>query len=349
MAKSNKVVTLAPAAPPAGTRLVSVDPSTLIIEGCRYNPVTREFDVVDPSHPLFDDRMNDPIDPLNVASILVNGLQQLPTVEETPEGLRVKDGRQRTRWCCKAGKATIDVYVKPPESKEDDIDKSLLSMELNMITVAPTPLAQAKLAKRALDAGKSKESVARAMGRSVETLGALLRVLKKGSDETHRKLEDKVIDETGAAVLASRTPEQQSAILAEAAKIAEAKEGLKEGGRSKEATATGETKIGVRDVREAIAKLEGTEVPESWKTKAGEKVKEKEIDANAPRTGSPKKDEIESIRSAVLGTFGKGTDVENAASLAAATVLAFILDGAAPSPAFEAKFPALFKALNVKR
>jgi ParB-like chromosome segregation protein Spo0J len=313
------------------------------------------FIVTDAAHPRYDERADlsaYPIDPVTLASIKKHGVMFDVIVFVNEEGrLEVEDGRRRTLHAIEAGRKTIPFKVKA--APKSDIDSVLLSHELNAVRMAPSIMAQARAAKAALAAGKSKADVARAMGRKVDGLKDLLNILDKASDEIKAAVNAGELSTTSGAELSTRPHEDQNAILTAARQKAAVALATDESGKRK-TTDGGAAKIATRDVYAAIAEAKGVEIAPSLKTKrmAASKGDSADVPADTgPRSGRPKMDEIGAVVMAVQAaviTAGL-SDVEKAALQGAWMTLSFVIDGGAPTPAQAGKFAALAKALGSMR
>lgn len=325
------------------SKTVKADPRKLVL-------------ILDPSHPRFDPRVLAPIDPVVQASIAARGVVQTITI--TPDG-EVLDGRHRVRAAIAADIDEVPVRVVNAEKLgvSDDVDSVLFAHEMNAVRTAADPLQQAKDAQRAIDAGKPRDVVARAMGIKESKLDALLTILNKGTEIVVRALEAGAIDTTVAEIIASRPADQQAIVLATAKDITKAAADAKASGdikgkRGGKTAADGSAKVTVRDAYAAVAAVNGKSVAASYQRKSDEVVIDVTPVQSGPRTGPVKKDELAEIMKAVESLFSVMGDLssEEKASLRAVHgLLSLVKDGTAIGGALAAKQPRIAAALMTMR
>lgn len=297
--------------------------------------------IVDPQHPRFDPRSIGPLSPEMIQSISSRGIVQPVIISEDGE---ILDGRNRYRCAIEVGLNEVPVRVVS-ESKigiADDIDAVLASHELNAQRVAVDPMQQARDAQRALAAGKTKESVAQAMGIPVSRLDALLKLATQATKATQAAVEQGAISVTAAEYLAPLAPAQQASVLAAAQKLASDAAAVK--GKAAKTTAGGAIVASNIDIRRALAESKGETLPESAQRKSDDATQ------TGPRKGAPKKDELEAVKAAIGALFGKPlSDEEKKAMQFAFSALAFVVDGTMPGDSLKQRFPSLCAALTKMR
>lgn len=170
-----------------------------------------------PGHPLYDERVNLPVDPALVASIIEHGIRQSVTVRRNGSLFEVEDGRQRVKAAIEANKQLKkdqQILVPVTMSKDNDQQAMKVMIALNEQRVEDTPMVKAAKAKRLLDYGTSKADVAAQFGKPISWLNELLKVLET-DDSVQRGVEKGLIAVTAASKLASLSREEQKKAMAD--------------------------------------------------------------------------------------------------------------------------------------
>lgn len=182
-----------------------------------------------PEHPLYDERINLPLDPDMVANIRHRGVLEVIQAVKDGERLIVWAGRQRTRHAriveaemAKAGEGdfTVNVLVTK-DSQVDAFQKGLVS---NRFRTNDDVLTSARQAKKALDLGATIQSVASDMKVTDQTIRNWVQLLS-ASPEVIAAVEAQEIGATSALVLAALPQDEQGPQLVELQK--DASEGVK--------------------------------------------------------------------------------------------------------------------------
>jgi ParB family transcriptional regulator, chromosome partitioning protein len=181
-----------------------VDPNKLVI-------------VIEPSHPLFDERVSLPVDDALVASIMEHGIRQAVTVRRNGSLFEVMDGRQRVKAAIQANKSlpkSERILVPVTMAKDNDVQAAKIMVALNEIRTQDSPMVQASKAKRLLDRGIPKQEVANQFGKPTSWLAQLMKVLD--TDDTVQHAVDKgMIAVTAASKLAALPRDEQKKAMAE--------------------------------------------------------------------------------------------------------------------------------------
>ena len=272
-----------------------VDPKTLSIAASESEPF------FDPTH-----RHDLPFSPALLASIAEKGVIESIAATEVDGKLWVVDGRQRTRHAVAAGLRAVPVNVVEAIGY-DATDAAMAVMELNRTAQGVADIDASRTAAAFIAAGKSRESVAQAMGVTASKLDALL-LLAQAAPETKEAVAEGVISTSGAAIIARKAPELQKAIIEAAVEERAAlnEQAIAEGRKPEAPTGTA-TNI---DVRKKLAEATGKDLPESAK-RATEKKADKA--APGPRAGGFNKEEIGLLKEKLEAAFVRcATDKEAA-------------------------------------
>jgi hypothetical protein len=170
-----------------------------------------------PEHPLYDERINLPLDPDMVANIRHHGVLEVIQAVKDGERLIVWAGRQRTRHAriveaemAKAGEGDFTVNVlATKDSQVGAFQKGLVS---NRFRTNDDVLTSARQAKKALDLGATIQSIASDMKVSDQTIRNWVQLLS-ASPEVIAAVEAQDIGATSALVLAALPQAEQGAQL----------------------------------------------------------------------------------------------------------------------------------------
>lgn len=242
-----------------------VDPDEVcIVGGADLPPGERgPLDTEDPgpTHPLFDERLGDPVDESDVANVDTFGVLEpiLIVKREEPEGhpvACVNDGRFRVRWARlvnrarkKAGLAPIKIGAV--NQRGDDTRQQGVMISTNQVRKNDDPTVMLAKLKRYMERGVTIEDCAPVFKRSVSTLKQLLAYDDTAIDAVKKAVDNGKIEQTTAAEIARvKDPEKQKAALAEV--LASAPVGKKASKRSakvaaKKAKKGADANVGIAD------------------------------------------------------------------------------------------------------
>lgn len=153
-----------------------------------YDPKDLQL-VTDPDHPLFDPRVNLPIDEHMVANIMANGVLQPVIIRKNPETgeTEVVAGRQRVKntieankRLAKSGYETIKIPCRL--RREDDVGLMGIMASENEARRATSPMQRAKLVQRMIAAGRTEAEVGVQLCVSVTTIKNLTALLDCTAD-----------------------------------------------------------------------------------------------------------------------------------------------------------------------
>lgn len=207
----------------------------------------------DASHPLYDSRIDLPVDENLAKNITVYGVQHPVLVQQGDGVVYVVDGRQRVRAArmaneqlSAAGEITIKVPVLGVEGNERKLTGIMIST--NEQRRDDDVLAKAIKAERMMALTGSKSEVALAFGRTVQTIMSWLK-LAAAHVEIHNAVRSGRITMTTAVELAELDASKQEAALEEL---------LSKTGRTAPEVTGKETKVQVGVKRTWIRKAEAT-------------------------------------------------------------------------------------------
>lgn len=173
----------------------------------------------DEKSPLFDPRVNWPVDEGMVRDIMVNGVIEPVIIAKDGEALVVVDGRQRTKAAreankrlAEAGKETIRVCCIIRRGCEADLFG--VSISANEHRKDDSPLSKADKAQRLIAMGKTEAEVGISFGVTSATVKNWL-VLSSLSAAVRKAVERGEITATAAAALAGLSVKEQGEKLEE--------------------------------------------------------------------------------------------------------------------------------------
>lgn len=187
----------------------SADPDDLVIVG---------LDTKDgPDHPLYDKRINLPVDENLVHDMMMNGFTSTIICRENGEVLEVAVGRQRVKCARaankllkKAGKELLRVLYTI--RKGDDADFLGVRIGENTHRTGLKVLDMADDLKKYLEAGRSEEQAAITFGMSKQNVKNLMK-LHDLSGDVRKAIQRGDITPSGAAPLAKLPREEQNEAL----------------------------------------------------------------------------------------------------------------------------------------
>lgn len=212
--------------------------------------------VTDKAHPLYDERVELPLDERLVTSISARGVINPIVVRRNPDGkAEVVDGRQRARAAQEVVKRFKKAILVPCVNRPgEDTDLVGTSVAANEIRQSDPVLLKARKAARLINLGSTEEQVAIDFGVSTTAVRQWLELLSAPA-EVRKAVAAGEITATHAMALAKRPAEEQKKALAEAAEVAAAKK-EKTGGGAPRAKAKSTARHQMRSYREVKDRLE---------------------------------------------------------------------------------------------
>jgi len=178
--------------------------------------------VIDPNHPLYDERINLPLDEMMIRNIQSFGVLEPIIVTRDPEtgDVLVIDGRQRVRHAMEANRrldaAGLPMLLVPATTRKGDNAATLFGVMVatNELRQADPPLIRAAKMQRMKNLGQDDEAVALAFGLNVLTVRNTLVLLDCGK-VAQKAIQEGYIGVTDALYLSRLTPAQQTAKVEE--------------------------------------------------------------------------------------------------------------------------------------
>lgn len=191
------------------TSLLSFYPEKLVI-------------VSDPAHPLYDERINLPLDEAMVRNIDAFGVLVPIIVTRDPDtgAVMVVDGRQRVRHALEANKrrdaSGRALLLVPASTRKGDSGAEMLGVMVatNELRQADLPLIRAAKMQRLKNLGQDDNGVALAFGVNVLTVRNTLALLDCGK-VAQKAIAEGYIGVSDALYLSRLTPAQQAAKVEE--------------------------------------------------------------------------------------------------------------------------------------
>lgn len=224
--------------------------------------------VNDKNHPLYDPRINLPLDEALVRNISVNGVIEPVVVAKEGDQVYVVDGRQRVRAAMEAnkrlereGKEPIKVTCVIRRGNESDLFG--VSISANENRQDDTPLGKATKCQRYMNMGRTEEEAAITFGVTPNCVRQWMKVLEC-STVVRKAVEEGKIAASAAAQLADLDSDEQESALASAIEDG-AKNGKKRITARTVAKAAGKKSSKMRSRREVINRLEEPRLPEMYR------------------------------------------------------------------------------------
>jgi len=188
--------------------------------------------VTDPASPLYDERINLPLDEAMIRNIQTFGvLEPIIVTRDTETGdVLVIDGRQRVRHAIEANKrldaAGLPLLLVPATTRKGDDDSALMSIMVatNEIRQADPPLVRAAKMQRMKARGMDDATVALAFGVTTKTVESHLCLLDCAKP-VQKAIEQGFIGLGDAKYLSRLTPDQQRSKVEELVRATTGKEG----------------------------------------------------------------------------------------------------------------------------
>ena len=221
--------------------------------------------VTDKKHPLYDPRVDLPVDEALVLSIMDVGVLEPALIHKNSENgdIEVVDGRQRVKATLEANKRLRKAQkpsVSVPCLVRRGTDVELLGVSgSTFIRQDDTPLGKATRARRLMEMGRSEVQVAVSLGCTPSTIKNLLGLLDAPVAVRNAVESGKIAASTGYQ-LAKAPPGEQKKRLAEVLEKAPRTPGKKhsKGGGKARAIASGKKHKPAKAAKEAAAELEET-------------------------------------------------------------------------------------------
>lgn len=176
--------------------------------------------VTDRKHPLYDERVNLPLDENLVRSMTVNGFKSVVIVRKNGEAIEVVDGRQRVRAAVEANKRLVKLGAVPllvkvvVEKGAGDADLVGLLILSNEGRQDDSAMIRARKLKRLMDMGRTEEQAAAVFSKPLSWVSASLALLECAGP-VQAAVERSQLSITAATKLAKLSREEQAAQLAE--------------------------------------------------------------------------------------------------------------------------------------
>ncbi|KAA0888798.1 ParB/RepB/Spo0J family partition protein [Oryzomonas rubra] len=241
--------------------------SKTAVEASRTNAWLIEPDrlvlITDPGHPLYDPRVDLPLDEALVRNIMVNGVIEPIIITKEGDDLVVVDGRQRTKNAREANRRLVEQGKEPIKAvcmirRGDDSSLFGVLISANENRQDDTPLGRADKLNRYLNMGRSEEEACIAFGVSMPTIKTWLAMLTL-ADPVKKAIEHGTISASAAVKLADLPKPKQEAALKELTES-----GVKTSGRNVERVVKGGAPAAPRlkSRKDIEAKL--AEMPVEW-------------------------------------------------------------------------------------
>lgn len=236
------------------TNAYSFDPEELVL-------------VTDRKHPLYDPRIELPLDEALVRNIMCNGVIEPVVIAKQHDQPVVVDGRQRVRAAVEAnrrlgaeGKELVRVTAVIRRGDESNLFG--VSISANENRQDDTPLGRAQKCARYLAMGRSEEEAAITFGVTLNCVRQWLKVLEC-SPVVRKAVEEGKIAASAAAQLADLEPDEQESALASA--IEDSTKNGKKATARVVAKAAGKTSAKMRSRREILKRLEEPRLPKDYR------------------------------------------------------------------------------------
>jgi hypothetical protein len=170
-------------------------------------------------HPLWDERINLPLDENMVLNIMAEGVHEPVIVRKDGEQPLLVNGRQRVRHAREANKRLTAAGKEPVEIKtvvERGSDDRMFGIMISTNEVRREDALESKLSKleRYMAMGKSEEQAAIVFGVGVPTIKTWLAIVEAGP-EVKSAIRDGALSATAAAKIAKAPREKQAALVQE--------------------------------------------------------------------------------------------------------------------------------------
>lgn len=186
--------------------------------------------ITSPSHPLYDERINEPVPASLVDDMRSHGSNHTPIlVRKDGDDLLVVAGTKRTRAGLKLLEERSDFRVQVVVVRGSDKELYLLKMSENHNREAESPMTSALKANRVLAMGATYMEIARALGRKAKSEGAAKAIVDEVLEilnlptEAQQAVETKLAPRTAVAALSSVGSEAAVRAVDEMKKVSEAR------------------------------------------------------------------------------------------------------------------------------
>lgn len=223
--------------------------------------------VSDSTHPLYDPRMELPLDEGLVKNIMCYGVIEPIVIAKISEKPVVIDGRQRVRAAVEANKrlkksGSEIMRVPCVVYRGTEADLYGVSVSANEARQDDLPLAKAKKAAKLMNMGKSEEEVAIAFGVTPQAVTQWLKLLEC-SGPVQKAVERGQLSASAASKLSRLDGQEQTKALDEL--LTEAKATGKRPTAQKVAKAAGQKAARMRSRKEILQRLEEKRLPEMYR------------------------------------------------------------------------------------
>lgn len=216
-----------------------------------------------PSHPLYDERVNLPLDDALVRNIRAYGVMEPVLVRKNGQAVEVVAGRQRVRAARKASRMMVEEGFAPlrvPVMVRREKDGQALGVMIseNELRMRDTPIVRATKAQKMIDYGYGIEEVATTFGVGAQTIKQLLTLLDL-DDHVQGLVERGRLSATAASTLNDLSREEQRSrakeMVANGSGVEEARRQRREraSGSSSGSSPTRGKKVKVKRLREMAA------------------------------------------------------------------------------------------------
>jgi ParB family transcriptional regulator, chromosome partitioning protein len=173
--------------------------------------------VTDKLHPLYDPRVNNPVNPLFVESMAANGwVGGVVMVRKNGDLIEVEDGRQRVKTAIEANKLRDQPFKIPVQAVRDDDNEAFRSMVLmNGFRTEDVPSVVAEKIHRFIQLGNSEKNAAVVFGLSLGSIKNYLK-LRDASSNVRKAVDGERVSLNDALKLTELTREEQDKALAAA-------------------------------------------------------------------------------------------------------------------------------------
>lgn len=175
--------------------------------------------ITDPAHPLYDKRVELPLDENMVKNIMVHGVKVAINIKREGEDYIVVAGRQRVKSAIEANKRLKKEGKEPIKlrafmEKGDEADMYGVLVLENELRHDDSPMSKAQKAAKLLSMGKTEAEVAVTFGCTTATIKNWCRLLE-ASPKVRKAVDDGKLTATAACKLAALKPEEQDEALEE--------------------------------------------------------------------------------------------------------------------------------------
>ena len=222
--------------------------------------------VTDEKHPLYDDRHKLPVSEGLVLNIMHHGVLKPVEVRKNPEtgDIEVADGRQRVKAAREANrrlkaKGCEPLQIMALPKRGDDATLVEIMVSSNEHDQAPSASNRAKKVVRLLEMGRSEDQIAMLLGVSKATVKNYA-ALTECTSAVQKAVETDKLPVSYAYKMAKLAPAEQRAALEEALEgVGETTTKKEKTKKIREATGSGPTMRGKKEIKAYLEKLEASD------------------------------------------------------------------------------------------